>query len=197
MKVKIKKNAYCWSYTEKLRQYLKNNEGNWIEVETAHLFTNQYNTKDFRLFDSHIEAVENDARIDKGKCKYCGAILNKGEVCRVHPECNKYGIEWFTPENTYFLKYPNGIKQIEIEFLSIHPLNIKIGSYYLENYPSLDYYRLYNGRQTINFKFDGTNYFVHNGIGFEQVKELPIPSKIQLDLRRKLYQLQEKYGKEF
>ncbi len=38
MKVKIKRNAYVWSngYTQSnnLREWLRKNEGNWIEVET-------------------------------------------------------------------------------------------------------------------------------------------------------------------
>ena len=56
--------------------------GEWVEIDTNCLFENQYNTtEEFgnkRIFDGQIQKIENDARINKGKCKYCGAIVEKG-----------------------------------------------------------------------------------------------------------------------
>lgn len=121
MQIKIKKNAYVFSNDSKMRDWLIKNEGQWIEVETDYLFANQYNTAEYRIWDSMVEAVRDDARINKGKCGYCGMILNRGEICRKHKDCLDYEIEWFTPENTFFLKYPDGIKQPDRKILSIPP----------------------------------------------------------------------------
>ena len=70
-----------------------------------------------------VEAVRDDARINKGKCRCCGTIVNRGEICSKHKDCLRlWGLKWFTPENTFFfLKYPNGIKQPDRKILSIHP----------------------------------------------------------------------------
>jgi hypothetical protein len=200
MKVKIKKNAYVFvgNYNSNgLREVLKKLEGKWLEVETDHLFNDQYNIKEpsIRVYDSMIDEVKDDERAGKGKCGYCGKMLNTGEICEKHEDCKKYGIKWFTPENTYFLKYPKGIKCYPHEFLSIDPFNIKIGSYYLECFPSLDYFRLYNCRQTINFKYDGKDFYIHGGIGYK--KDVPnVPSAVLNELKHKLYAINKKMEKE-
>ena len=241
MKVKIKKNAYVFAQSNDLREWLKKNEGKWFNVETKCLFNNQYNLKKYRVFDSMIEAVKDDARVNKGRCNYCGEIIIRGkeeehflskennkdcencfwykekildrkkedtkniEDCNgirktvfthtyidkytkectyengcCNKECRNYDIEWFTEDNTYFLKYPNGLQlNEEKELLSIHNDNIKIGNYYLEIYPSLDYYRLSSARKTINFKFDKEQKtFYIKGIGYSAMKRLDIPDKI-------------------
>ena len=204
MRIKIKKNAYVFAgnYNSKgLREWLQENEGKWFEVETDYLFHDQYNIENWRIYDSMLDAVENDARIGKGKCKYCGTMVNLGETCQKYTAenisiignsistCGEYGIDWFTPENTYFMKYPKGLPVKGKEVLSIHEGNKKIGSYYVEKFPSLDYYRIYNCRQTINFKFDGEFYYIHTGIGYKQVKALPIPSTIQEKVKAKVIEL--------
>lgn len=197
MQIKIKKNAYVfagYNSNNEYRNKLKELEGKWIDVETNHLFNNQYNIKGLRIYDSMVEAVRNDARINKGKCNYCGTMLNVGELCNKHKKCINYGAKWFTPENTYFLKYPEGVKMMEDRILSIDALNIKIGSYYLESYPELDYFRLYNSRQTINFKYDGKNFYICNGIGYK--KENPsVPLEVLNELKHKLYALNERQVK--
>jgi len=198
MKILIKKNAYLFASHRTPQSFtdaIKKLEGKWVEVEIEHLFNNQYNTKELRIYDSMVEAVKDDARINKGKCGYCGTMLNRGEVCTKHAECSNYSIEWFTPENTYFLKYPDGVKVYPHQFLSIDAFNIKIGSYHLECFPSLDYFRLSNCRQTINFKYDGELFYIH-GIGYKETRNLPIPKNVQNDLKHKLYALNEKMEKE-
>lgn len=192
MFVRIKHNAYVNAdmSANKMRSWLKANEGNLIEIETDYLFDNQYNTVSFvdadgqlncgyRLYDTMISEVINDARKGMGKCNYCGKMLHAGETCTKYvKECLEHGIKWFTPENTFFLKYPQGVKMIKKEILSIHEPCIKIGTYYFEAFPSLDYYRIYNGKQTINFKYaDG--FFYVKSIGWNRTKHLPIPSKIE------------------
>jgi hypothetical protein len=183
MQIKIKKNAYVFgSNNTDYHKQLQEMEGKWINVETDHLFTNQYNTKNLRIYDSMVSAVKDDERINKGKCKYCGTMLNRGETCTKHTDCEKYGIEWFTPENTFFLKYPDGLPMIEKQVLSFQDASPRIGTYRLESFPSLDYYRLYNSRKTINFKYDGVNYFVHDGIGWTQKKRLDVPDDVNNDI---------------
>ncbi len=114
-----------------------------------------------------------------GKCsKYIDGVNEKDKACA------HYGIEWFTPDNTFFLKHPNGFKEVKEQRLSIDPGAVKIGSYYLESFSSLGYFRLYNCRKTINFRFDGENYFIHNGIGWKQSKRLEVPRSIDLKLLR-------------
>lgn len=190
MFVRIKLNAYVWSShmndQANFRKYLQENEGKLIQVETDYLFNNQYNTPEFRLLDSHISEVVNDARIGKGKCKYCGTMLNEGQICLNYGQCPEYGIEWFTPENTFFMKYPKGLPSPKKELLSVHDNNIKIGTYYLESFPELDYLQFYNCRQTINFKFDGKYFYIHNSIGWNQHKHLPVPTKVEAKLIKTL-----------
>lgn len=181
MKILISDIAYIYA-AHKDQNYFKRMAGKWLKVETDYLFNNQYNTATHRIMDSQVSAVKDDARKGRGVCQYCEAQLVTGETCIANKECADYGIKWFTPDNTFFLKYPNGLQQPGKEFLSIHEDAIKLGTYYLENHPSLGYYRLYNCRQTINFKFDGTFYYVANGIGYTQNRTLTIPEKVQKQL---------------
>ena len=61
-----------------MKAYLKN--GTICEIDTTYLFDNQYNTTDGkRIFDNEIERIEDDARVNMGKCKWCGAMIKKGE----------------------------------------------------------------------------------------------------------------------
>lgn len=186
MKIKIKKNAYVWG--DSMREFLKESEGRWLEVETAHLFTNQYNTEQYRIYDSMVEEIRDDVRHLFKKCKYCGRMVKKTEPdCNKHEACQEYGMMHFTPDNTYFLKYPAGVKMHEHKkILSIHKNCPKFGTYYLETFPSLDYMRLYNCRKTINFKYDGEFFYIHNGIGYKKAKRLDIPAKELQNLKRHL-----------
>lgn len=183
MFIRIKKNAYVWSDNSKMRTFLKENEGELLQVETQHLFNDQYNAEGFRLYDTHISEVINDARIGKGKCKYCGKMYNEGEICLNNGLCPQYGIEWFTEDNTFFIKYPKGLPTPEEK---ISERDSKIGSYYLESYPSLDYLRIRNSRKTINFKYDGKFFYVNNGIGWRQKKTLDIPVSAMTKLKKVL-----------
>ena len=208
MEIKIKKNAYVFTNSSEFKSWLKANEGQYVKVETDHLFNNQYNTEKYRIYDSMIESVKNDARQGKGKCKYCGTMLDtsKGQFqCTKYTmdnpsiigshmpvKCSDYDIEWFTPENTYFLKYPDGIKQAQHEVLSCHDNNIKCGTYYLENFPSVDYFRIYNGHKTINFKYDGNMFYIQNGIGYKQTNHLPVPERAEKQIIKELNKLLSK-----
>ena len=101
---------------------LKPIAGKWVEVETEHLYTNQYNTVPFegcptgaRVMDEDVDMVIEDARVGKGKCVYCGTMIQAGKTCKKYKgkeKCAKYGVEWFTKKNTYFLTKipPNSIR---------------------------------------------------------------------------------------
>ena len=217
-----------------MKLYLKN--GNICEVDTSYLFNNQYNTTDGKRFlDAQVARVEDDVRLGWGRCRYCGAMIRKGEeeahwhtresqgcescwwyrerhidttketstttnengetirttiethtykkMCTygdshsgtscTNSECRKRGVEWFTPENTFFLKYPNGFTPTPINRLacsgftfderrSFAPYFKKIGSYSLEalletkvdGERAIWAFHIYNARKNIIFKYD-------------------------------------------
>lgn len=179
MQIKIRSdiNKLYNGNNDDLNNWLKRSAGKWVNVEIDHLFTDQYNTSKYRLFDGQVSAVRNDARKDKGKCKWCGKMVNTGEKCGRFEECDKYGIEWFTPKNTFFLQYPNGIKKPDPLTFPDDKKEIKIGTYTLEQTTS-GLYRLSNCRQTINFKFKNNHFYTYNEIGFKEKKYLPVPFKV-------------------
>lgn len=170
MKVKIKTTAGREYTKDHFNETLVSLRGQWVEIDTGHLFNNQYNLKDYdlRIFDKDIEAVKDDERKNRIGCGYCGKQFNSPEEleahyleeeakenqctgcwyyrkyikdtqrtkessvnengeeietnttiyiwdrkCKyehgcTHNEHRKHKITVFTPENTYFLKYPNG-----------------------------------------------------------------------------------------
>lgn len=70
-------------------------QGMWLEVETEHLFLDQYNTSPItgitelglRLFNRDIDAIENDVRERMKRCSWCGKCCPKEEgSC---PKCGK------------------------------------------------------------------------------------------------------------
>lgn len=161
MQIKIKENA--WRMPKEI-------QGKWVEVDTAHLFHNQYNIAgyDIRVMDESVEAVRDDIRAGIIGCGYCGKQFTSPEALEAHykeeeqaahvcggcwwyrdqmvdvihdksettdengrriqtnitryvweKQCTfkhgcthndhrKHAPVTFTPENTHFLKYPNG-----------------------------------------------------------------------------------------
>lgn len=48
------------------KDWVDSNKGTWVEIDTTHMFNNQYNTKcGMRIFDIHIDKIEGDVRTDK------------------------------------------------------------------------------------------------------------------------------------
>lgn len=190
MFIRIRELAYVYAESNSFRQWCKDNVGMWVEVDTEYLFNNQYNTCStvgadgslhggWRLLDAHIDAVRNDARVGKGKCKYCGKMVNTGEGCSKHVECITYGIEWFTEKNTYFLKYPT---PPEIQIKKQEP--IKVGSYTLEwMSDGFGLFRLANCRKTIHFRYINGEYWVFDGIGYTKRKYLDIPASLTTKIK--------------
>lgn len=246
-----------------MKALLKN--GEWVEIDTTCLFNNQYNAAGKRIFDQDIKRIVDDVRDGLGKCRYCGAIVKRGEehkhfeekesksckncfwyqnrlietkkersfyeetinekgetvtretiitkskyekVCAykkeyggcTNTECRRMGIEWFTPENTFFLKYPNGLESIpDVDKLAIRGfvmndrcLNAeyhkKIGSYTLtaileyENGKAIGIsaYRIWNCRRDYTFRFENNELFTNKySFGWRKVKTLEdIPDSV-------------------
>lgn len=245
--------------------------GEWIEIETDYLFNNQYNTVDGRrIYDQDVSEIENDARANMGRCRYCGAMIRRGEdekhfaereakscagcfwwrertkersrtresetttgengekitrtiittVEECEPlcsyaevgscktgctltECRAFGIEWFTPENTFFLKYPKGFSSIpEVDKLGARGFAVndysakyykKLGSYTLEAVLTqkdgkpygVQYYRVWNCRSAYQFRYeDGELYTNKYSFGWYKVKTLEgVPANVMHAIR--------------
>lgn len=232
--------------------------GEWVEIDTACVFHNQYNTVDGkRIFDQDISRIVDDVRQGLGKCKYCGAIVRKGEeekhfsemeskscagcfwhrenvvkrqttksektfdnervtirttIERLEMACSykdglcrnedhrRMGIDWFTPENTFFLRYPDGFSSIpEVDKLEARGFVVddrclnaeyfkKLGSYRLEavltyengKATGISHYHIYNSRKQYNFRYaDGDLYSDKSAFGWRKVKTLDgIPASV-------------------
>lgn len=250
----------------------------WVEIDTANLFSNQYNTTaGKRIFDADIAAIEDDARRGMGKCRYCGALVRAGEeekhyqereskpcagcfyyrdtvvntesrtetqtetredgkrysvktittvetyekqcaytrdkwqkdgraVCS-YKECRRYGIEWFTPENTFFLKYPHGFDDFtDVDLLKARGFEfnrysgecsgtyrVKIGSYRLDvsfvlrdGVKVLNYFAIQNARRFICFRIvDDEIYFDNYGFGWVRCATLDgVPARVVAEVKK-------------
>ena len=60
------------SYTEQYRKDIEAMAGTWQEVETEHLFCDQFNIKKLRVHCRHVEAIRGDVREGLYKCAYTG-----------------------------------------------------------------------------------------------------------------------------
>ena len=64
-----------------LHDYLMDNVGKWVDIETKYVFDNQYNTADgFRIYDVHIERIEGDTRTEP-----CFFIENPNGIDPIKP----------------------------------------------------------------------------------------------------------------
>lgn len=91
MKALIKEKAARWGdlrtkYGKQVHEYLLANRGKWVEIETGHVFDNQYNTVDgYRIYDTDIERMTDDVRTE-------------------------------TMPNAFFVQHPNGHDPIKEKF---------------------------------------------------------------------------------
>lgn len=135
--------------------------------------------------------------------KECEYERYGGCACAEH---RKHGIRWFTPENTFFLKYPDGFNGIGTGNLIANGFikpNIrelrngtyvweyrkKIGSYYLSaivRYESgkqveITNFYLRNCRRHYDFRFEDGKWFIHDGtFGWKQVPYLQgVPADVE------------------
>jgi len=166
MQIKIRENCFVSTCgynpdSKEFIAFIEANRGKWVDVETEHLFENQYNTEKFRVMDRHICAVREDARIGKGKCVYCGGLVSVGETCTKHDQCSAYGIKWFNAETTMYIAHPNGVPAVKECKMDDQK---KFGTFRLEQLGgSLNYYRLKNARETFNFQYADGVFYMLNG----------------------------------
>lgn len=184
MKIKLKENAYVYAgmSTRDLRQYLKDNAGKFVTVDTSYVFDDQYNVNGHRIFDSMITEVVDDVRGNLSKCNYCGKLYQKGETCHRHDECATYGMEDMA--ESFFVKYPKGIPTLDIK-------PVKVGYYELDraNFDE-SIYRLTSARYCYRFTYDpaADRFYMANGIGYRECGSLPVPKKICDKVRKILRQ---------
>jgi len=89
LKVRIKGGASA-KYSAQYKTKLLKVEGQWLEIDTDYLFSSQFNTKPIpgiadsgmRIYQSDIEAIEDDERIGRSRCGYCGSWADTGESCK-------------------------------------------------------------------------------------------------------------------
>jgi hypothetical protein len=74
VRVKISKSpsAEHMNSERKYVNWIASVAGKWLDVETKHLFQDQYNTSGGRVFDDQIDAIEDDARAGRVSCHWCG-----------------------------------------------------------------------------------------------------------------------------
>jgi hypothetical protein len=108
MKLVIKKNAVeCYRkqggmYSPDYAASLRKIEGTIVDVETDHLFEDQYNIvqENLRVFDYAVESIIDDARIGRQHCQYCGkhSAINEKTPNMSSDACPKCGtIGYLTP----------------------------------------------------------------------------------------------------
>ena len=95
MKIKIKENAAATHYGM-YRRTLEMFQGKWLEVDTTHLFTNQFNVlrrpgiaPGVRISEADVELIENDERIGRSRCKLCNRVFFTGDNCPLCKEDEK------------------------------------------------------------------------------------------------------------
>lgn len=102
MRVRLKNNChtnYNGNYSEKLEAI----NGEWVEIDTDYLFREQLNTKPIsevsavglRIYQQDVEEVEDDERIGRSKCDYCGLSVNTGNPCLGCKNGHSYMKEFF------------------------------------------------------------------------------------------------------
>lgn len=84
---------------DKYRKALKSYAGQWLPVETGHLFGDQFNTappSNLRVFIKDVADIEGDVRPAAARCGWCGTTYinvpdtSLGEPC---PKCNVYPMQ--------------------------------------------------------------------------------------------------------
>lgn len=253
--------------------------GELVEIDTSWLFNDQYNTlpseggseNGRRILDGEVARIYDDARVGMGKCRYCGAMVRRGEEERHfaereaqgcekcfwwqkkllsteysnpvkqefanadgtittkttrtttdiwvkecayknrdgnhadcdNKECRAHGIEWFTPENTFFLRYQHGFDPIPAErvwnadfeehfnyaeyYKKIGTYTLSAWSYGHKNIDStgVDFFELENARRDYKFRLEDDTWFIFDRrFGWKQHKTLEgIPDAVIAKVR--------------
>ena len=126
--------------------------------------------------------------------KYCAYGKYAGKADCNYKECRAYGIEWFTPENTFFLRFPNGFEPIPAKDMNADEFIMfdngtrwyyknKIGSYHLNielDHGGIRYYSISNCRVHYNFRRVGGTWFLYDyTFGWRSAKTLDkVPANV-------------------
>jgi hypothetical protein len=149
------------------KQWVKDNQGKWVDIDTDYIFDNKYNTIDGkRIYDTWVDKIENDIREGVTECKYCGKYTN-GKICTKTEKCKEYGIKTYSSKNVFFLKFPNGKDKIKKVDFYDHLKNPRFSSCYSVNQ---NYYRI-SRRNTIEFILVGTEIYITNNIGYTHISK--------------------------
>ena len=139
-------NANWFSTCKKMNEFLVSNRNKWLDVDTTHLFDNQYNTERFRIYDAHVAAVKDDLR---GECAFQTWEGIKPSICVM--------------DDSTLLSRNDGYYSDDRTFKGFN-LSYRIGN---------THYVFTNHRKTF-FKFlyrDGV-FYESNGIGYEKLTSL-------------------------
>ena len=104
MKIRIKDNP---------SSYIREIAGQVVEVQTEHLFNDQFNTEKFLVMQSDIVEIIDDIRADLRKCGYCGFshVTVDMSTC---PKCinndHEYGLNPYLMKDEYYTTLPKGMK---------------------------------------------------------------------------------------
>jgi hypothetical protein len=176
MMVKISELAYVYASTGKLKDFLRSNANQYLEVDTKFLFSDQYNlVAGYRIYDTMILAIKNDARENVKEFKN-------------DPDCSFLKWSGIKPEPRPLpMNLPKSIAKIDPQFKN----QLNIGTYRLEILN--DHYQLANSRQRIRFLFHDGDYYLSTGIGYRFRPNLsgsyPIQYPIPADVKKKVYQI--------
>ena len=106
MQIRIREGAYLrhrGSFSDSIRQ----SEGMLLDVDTEHLFSDQFNTmpipgvsdNGLRVFAHDVDQIVDDVRLGMGNCTYCGKCSPTENANRFSldmcPHCNHRGIDPF------------------------------------------------------------------------------------------------------
>ena len=105
MFIKLKENASSiarsYGFPDHFYKLMQKYEGKWVEVDTKSLFRTSFNAKIVsdaykdrpevtctHIDAKFVDAVQNDARIDRKRCDYCGKhSVYKDKAGRLHKIC--------------------------------------------------------------------------------------------------------------
>ena len=137
-----------------------------------------------------VETVEKHTKVYEEHCRYEDTDSAKAPCCKM--ECRIYGIEWFTPENTFFLRNPKGFSILPVTaadldkagFIPKGTLQVsppkdgvwawdrkyKIGSYELQAFVlyengamiGVQYFMLWNMRHSYRFRYENGEWYTHD-----------------------------------
>ena len=131
-----------------------------------------------------------------------------GDKCECVNACHRYyGINWFTKENTFFLRYPNGLPHegdlgklrlagfVYNEAQLIMEYFKKLGSYWVDAWlvfengkpVGVSHFHVYNCVKSFDFmpEESGFMYLGHTSdFTWKHVKHLPVPEKIEAQLKK-------------